>query len=1635
MAEGTRSKVDDRLGVMERRLNKFETEFGKVNTEQTQQMDKMNKRLEELGTQASKTDLNLEEMKHNFAEMKRMMSSLCNHVLNSEKPQEPTITQISEMETNNNSQHQSNTKPEVTTVFSTPPIVTQPVSTIASTVFNSPVAHNTMFTTHTIPQINTIPQTQTATFTTPTPTNTTNPPFPPPSPQYTYTPPHTNAVPLPGSSNHQLFIPPYNPFTYQNHSQSHNNVIPPPSPLNTQFSPSFHFNPKLEFPRFDGTDPKGWVIKAEQYFDFVNLEEGRKVKMAGLHFDGRASVWYRYYQSGRVSINWKLFTADVIIRFENPENRDVQDLFNKLKQHTSVSDYEDSFEELRALVAAKYKGFPDDYYVSSFISGLKDHIKGTVRMFKPQSLTDAVFLAKQEESRSCKSLSASTNKNTTPKISIPYNNSSKPYTKSSLTTPTAPATPFAKTRSTLSSKDILARREKGQCFHCDDPYHPGKDCKSRLYMLLGEEHTPEEHNELNNELEELEALLIEPETPGEISLNAMAGNNTSSTIRLQGKFKGRILNILIDSGSTHSFMDAAVIKQLGLIPEMDSALLVTVADGSTKMVDTICNGVHYEVQGQHFNTDLRPFHLGASDVILGVDWLKLHSPVTFDYNKCSITLDKDNKPLLLKGIKTVGTLQFISGKSLKKMMKNKGLVTSGCICLLTGQKSTGEGKSDHPQEITNLLTRFQSVFDEPKGLPPNRQHNHIIPLLEGSQPVNQRCYRVPYIQKTEIESQIKEMLKSGIIQESSSPFASPIILVKKKDGTWRMCVDYRRLNDLTVKNKYPIPLIDELLDELKGACWFTKLDLRSGYHQIRVADEDVYKTAFRTHQGLYEFKVMPFGLTNAPASFQSLMNSVFQEQLRKSVLVFFDDILVYSSSFKDHLKHLEEVLQKMESHKLFAKASKCLFGQKQLEYLGHIISDQGVATDPDKVLAMKEWPIPTTIKQLRGFLGLTGYYRRFIKGYGEISRPLTQLLKKGLFAWSHEATLAFDKLKHAMSTAPVLALPDYNLPFVVETDASGIGIGAVLMQGGRPLAFLSKSLNKKQQGMSTYEKELLALVMACQKWHTYLQGHHFVIKTDHQSLKFLLEQRLSTLLQQKWLAKLMGLDYEIVYKQGKENVVADALSRLPEENKGNIYEITTTHQGWVEELSKSYDQDEDAQNIINGIATKDPAFNQFTFNKGIIKYKDKLFVGKQGSAKNIIMWEMHDSPHGGHSGQEATWKRVSQFFHWPQIRKEISEYVAACDLCQRVKGGNQWPGGLLQPLPVPSQIWEDISLDFVEGLPKSSDKDCIMVVIDRLTKVGHFIPLSHPFTATTVAQLFLDNIYKLHGLPRTMVSDRDKLFTSLFWKELFHAVGTKLNMSTSYHPQTDGQTERLNRCLEQYLRAMVGHKPKTWVKWLPLAEWWYNSSHHSAIKMSPYEALYGVKPRQMCIPATHRSVNDNVQDFQVRREAMNQFLSEAITAAQHKYKHYADSRRQEKQMQVGDWVFLKLQPYRQLSVAIRRYLKLSHKYFGPYKITEKIGNVAYRLELPPGSAVHPVFHVSLLKKKVGAKYTVTTELPRLGTEGQFLVYPVKILDRKMVKKGNAATVQWLVQWSNSIPEDATWELATVIQEQYPDFHP
>ena len=716
----------------------------------------------------------------------------------------------------------------------------------------------------------------------------------------------------------------------------------------------------------------------------------------------------------------------------------------------------------------------------------------------------------------------------------------------------------------------------------------------------------------------------------------------------------------------------------------------------------------------------------------------------------------EDKLVTLQGLQG-GAVQIASKQQLSKLPDKRSpttllLAETVLLSLLEGDTQQGVDTVATLQ-LQDLLQQYNKLFEEPIGLPPERTYDHHIPLKDERQVVKMRPYRYPTIQKDEIERLVTDMKATGIIRDSRSPFASPVVLVKKKDGSWRLCIDYRQLNKLTIKDTFPIPLVEELLDELSGSSWFTKLDLRSGYHQIRMREEDIPKTAFRTHNGHYEFLVIPLGLTNAPSTFQALMNHIFQPMLRKFVLIFFDDILVYSRTWEEHLQHLAQVFKVLWEHQLFLKLSKCEIGATQVEYLGHIISAAGVLMDHKKVSNMLDWPVPTGVKDLRGFLGLTGYYRRFVKNYGVIAKPLTNLLKKGNFEWSDNAQLAFDTLKKAMVSAPVLALPNFNIPFVVESDASNEGIGAVLSQGGRPVAYFSKGLSTRHQVLSVYEKEMLAILAAIKRWHAYLMGRRFQIKTDHYSLKFLLDQKANTPAQQAWIVKMMGYDYEVSFRKGSTNTVADALSRKPQ---GSFYAISTITSDLLQQIKHTWVSDASLIHLIHKLTKSPHKPSKYSWSDGQLRRRGRLVVGSNDNLRKELFHLFHNTPEGGHSGAEATLQRLASVCYWKGLKRNVREQVRSCVVCQQFKYDNSASPGLLQPLPIPDKIWTEISMDFLEGLPTAKGKSAILVVVDRLSKYAHFVALSHPYTTVSIAQVFLDNIYKLHGLPTSIVSDRDK---------------------------------------------------------------------------------------------------------------------------------------------------------------------------------------------------------------------------------------------------------------------------------------
>ncbi|PKA66820.1 putative mitochondrial protein [Apostasia shenzhenica] len=1112
---------------------------------------------------------------------------------------------------------------------------------------------------------------------------------------------------------------------------------------------------------------------------------------------------------------------------------------------------------------------------------------------------------------------------------------------------------------------------------------------------------------------------------------------------IMGKVKKKTFYILIGSGSTHNFLDPSLIAYTDCEVEGIPIQHVTVANGSKICISQKVSKFQWMTQGVQFKVEAFIMPLESYHMVLGIQWLYDLGAVNWNFKELKMEFMVNGKQATLHGTRKP-FMQLVNQKTFGKNIQDASMI----LCMqfyssinkpcdyINTVKGTLPALSD-PQcyELNSLLTEYAEIFSELIGLPPSRDHDHRIILQEGTNPISVRPYRYPALQKSVIERLIIEMKNAGIIRDSSSPFSSPIVLVKKKDGSWRFCVDYRELNAKTIKDKFPIPVVEELLDELYGSSYYSKLDLKSGYWQIRMSENDVEKTAFRTHEGHYEFLVMPFGLTNAPATFQKLMNSIFKPFLRKFVLVFLDDILVYSKQWYEHLEHLKLVFDVLIKHSLKVKKGKCEFATHGIDYLGHHISVDGVSTDPAKIQAIMEWPTPNSLKELRGFLGLTGYYRRFIKGYGMASKPLTELLKQNSFSWTEQANKSFQQLKQLMSSPPVLSLPNFDQPFVIETDASGIGIGAVLMQGGHPIAFFSKGLSLTHQKLPVYEREMLAMVAAVQKWRPYLIGNHFKIKTDHQSLKFLLQQRISTPAQQRWLSKLSGYDFEIVYKKGKENIVADTLSSTPVERPIEIYAVLQpVSTNLLTEIQNSWNADTQASDVINQLKQDVILDKPYSWNNNKLLWKGRLVVGKDLNLRRRIIQMIHADSTGGHSGFLPTLQRLKSIFYWRGMSKATKRELQECEVCQLSKYEPVASPGLLQPLPIPEGIWTDVSLDFIDGLPKSHGKDTILVVVDRLSKYAHFIALAHPFTAVTVAQVYLDNVYKLHGMPKNLISDRDAIFLSKFWQELLKLLKVNLSMSTAYHPQTDGQTEVVNRGLETYLRCMTAEKPAEWSKWLTLAEWWYNTNFHSSTKNTPYEIVYGQKP-PLHIPYIASSASVETVDRSLQaKEEMLRVIKNHLHQAINRMKVQADKHRRERELQVGDFAYVKLQPYRQHSLARRKSYKLSPRFFGPFEVLAKVGKVAYKLKLPEHAKLHPVFHISLLKKKIGNAPEGETLPLEITSQGHLRVEPMAILKRRTILRRKQFLEQVLIQWSNSNKDDCSWEDLNWIRQQFPSFN-
>ncbi|GJV21899.1 reverse transcriptase domain-containing protein [Tanacetum coccineum] len=781
-----------------------------------------------------------------------------------------------------------------------------------------------------------------------------------------------------------------------------------------------------------------------------------------------------------------------------------------------------------------------------------------------------------------------------------------------------------------------------------------------------------------------------------------------------------------------------------------------------------------------------------------------------------------------------------------------------------------------------------------------------------------------------------------------------------------MCINYRELNKLTVKNRYPLPRIDDLFDQLQGSSIYSKIDLRSRYHQLRVREEDIPKTAFRTRYGHYEFQVMSFGLTNAPAVFMDLMNRVCKPYLDKFVIVFIDDILIYSKSKKEHEEHLRQILKLLKKEELYAKFSKCEFWISRVQFLGHVIDCRGIHVDPAKIESIKDWASPKTPTEIRQFLGLAGYYRRFIEGFSKIAKTMTKLTQKGVkFDWGDKQEAAFQLLKQKLCSAPILALPEGSEDFIAYCDASKKGLGVVLMQREKVISYASRQLKIHEKNYTTHDLELGAVVFALKIWRHYLYRTKCTVFTDHKSLQHILDQKELNMRQRRWLELLSDYDCEIRYHPGKVNVVADALARKEREPPLRVRALVMTiGLDLPKQILKAQTEARKPENIksedVGGMLvenSKDP--EKLRTEKleprtdGTLCLNGRSWLPCYDDLRTVIMHESHKSKYSIHPGSDKMYQDIKKLYWWPNMKANIATYVSKCLTCAKVKAEHKRPSGLLVQPEIPQWKWDNITMDFVTKLPKSSQGyDTIWVIVDRLTKSAIFMPMRETDPLDKLARMYLKEVVTKHGIPVSIICDRDPRFSSNFWKSLQKALGTSLDMSTAYHPETDGQSERTIQTLEDMLRACVIDFGNGWVKHLPLVEFSYNNSYHASIKAAPFEALYGRKCRSpVCWAEVGQVQLTGPELVQESTERIIQ-IKQRIQTARDRQKSYADLKRKPMEFQVGDKVMLKVSPWKGV-VRFGKRGKLNPRYVGPFKVLKKVGAVAYNMsflkEFEPGS--------------------------------------------------------------------------------------
>ncbi|SPO38662.1 uncharacterized protein PSFLO_04141 [Pseudozyma flocculosa] len=1372
----------------------------------------------------------------------------------------------------------------------------------------------------------------------------------------------------------------------------------------------------------------------------------------------------------------------------------------RLTQTGSVADYAAEFLAL----AARANATDDGQLLTRFKLGLKDEIRRHMGHFHSEDLDAYMDEATQQDEllRELHRHSSAADR--------PAGRAAAVRSRSATGgTPAAPgkadgargsprpALPPRSILRTLPNDVYEHRRKMNLCYTCGED-HLQRDCPERKNLQVRSLVIRDQKVFLGDRLdasedEDTDDAPSEDDSDFDDDLEAPSGNDLPATgvIRIlrhpdvptyecEVTIPGAEGLALIDGGATASFIDPAVARQAkASIETLPKPRVAYLFDGRGVPVEQVAR-VDISIGGVVVARKHPCFLVatGGHPFVLGLDWMERTQP-QYDWERREMIMKAPRRRTRPSGSASPSvpyriasaavsarSFQFVGAEELIRLAREEGPIRICTIHDFPGEQPPEPGDPppppDGPSELPREFADYADVFDEARAdvLPQHRPSDHKIVVEPGKTIPHGPLYPLSAKELDELRKYLDKNLSQGFIRPSKSPAAAPILFVPKKDGSLRLCVDYRGLNSVTVKDRYPIPLISEQLDRLARAVVFTKLDLRGAYNLLRIAPGDEWKTAFRTRYGSFEYLVMPFGLCNAPSTFQALMNEVLGDLLDVFVLVYLDDILIFSKNREDHAGHVRAVLDRLRANRLYCAPGKCEFFQDEVEFLGYRVSNRGVTMDPKKVEAITEWPEPRSIHDIQVFLGFANFYRRFIRHYSRVVAPITAALRgkpKGAIELSVEQRDAFTRLKKAFTTAPVLRHFDPSLPTVMETDASDYVVASVLSQWVpnaeehaaspprarthtlHPIAFWSRQMAPAERNYEIHDKELLAVVKACEEWRHYLHGISapFEILTDHQALEYFQTKRNLTRRQARWGLSLGEFNFRITYRPGVDGGKPDALTRRSDlhPNAAKHYSAAepdpANHavlldRGLFAKSNQLLPASGFLQDVIRGTASLGPGKAE---SLGLSK-KDGVWLTAQGkwyippALVPRALQLSHDSPAAAHPGLRGTTVAAQRQFWWPTLAQDVVQHVSTCSACARAKSPRHKPYGFLRPLLAPDRPWGSITMDLIEGLPPSTTgdgkatADSILVVVDRLTKYTVVLPTVATATSKEHARLLDDHVFSHFGLPDQIISDRGRTFVSAVWSNIMELYGIRSSLSTAYHPQTDGQTERMNQSLELYLRLYCNYQQDNWASLLPRAQFALNQRTSATTNVAPAVANLGFSPRPL--PDLPAAVPEGATGDVVKHAQLLEACQRNINAAAEAMAKSYNRSRVDRSFQPGEEVMLRTKHLR----TDRPSRKLDNRFAGPFKILDAIGPRAYRLDLPRRWAVHPVFHVSLLEPVEKPQRPLDQAPAVTWAEDEREEYEVEaIIDSR---RSFQRKLEYLVKWVGY--EEPSWIPATAARK-------